>query len=149
MAHARQQIRDALAQLLTGLPQTATRVFTSRNIVMQDDELPAIEINTNEETVEPLDIHSLTLERNLTVQIMVKVKVVNNVDDSLDDIIAEIETRINASTSNRTLNGLCQGLELSDIDIGIDESLATPVGQAVLRYQLQYHTNASDPQTIL
>lgn len=149
MAHARQQIRVAIAALLNGLAITGSRVYTSRNIVLQDSEMPAIEINTNEETVEAQDIHSLILERNLIVQIMVKVKVVGNVDDNLDDIIAEIESRINASTSNRTLNGLCQGLELSDIDIGIDESLGTPVGQAVLRYQVQYHTNPATPQTVL
>lgn len=149
MAHARQQIRDALALLLIGLPQTGSRVFTSRNIVLQDAELPAIEINTNQEAVQLQDIHGGILERDLTIDIIVKTKVVTQLDDRLDDIIADIEAKINANQTNRTLNGLCQGLDLTELDIGIDESLATPVGQAVLRYKVQYHTPASNPQTIL
>jgi hypothetical protein len=149
MAHAREQIRVALAQLLTGLSITQSRVYTSRNIVLQDSELPAIEITTNDEQVSFVDIHSSVLERNLSIDLIAKVKAVDNVDDLLDDIIGQIEARINASTANRTLNGLCQGLDLTSIEIGIDESLATPVGQAVLRYQAQYHTNPATPEIIL
>lgn len=149
MAHARQQIRVALAALLTGLTTTQNRVFTSRNIVLQDNEMPAIEITTNDENVQMIDIHSGILERDLSIDVIAKVQAIDNVDDLLDDIIAEIETRINATPINRTLNGLCQGLELSSIEIGIDESLATPVGQAVLRYQAQYHTNPATPDIIL
>lgn len=149
MAHARQQIRIAIAALLTGLNQTQNRVFTSRNIVLQDSEMPAILVETNAEQVQLVDIHSGILERNLTIDLMIKVKNVSQVDDLLDEIIAEVEAIINFSPANRTLNGLCQGLELSSIEIGIDESLATPVGQAVMRYQTQYHTNPATPDLIL
>ena len=56
--HVRQQIRERVGTVLTGLTTTASRVFESRVYALQDSELPALLIYTKTEDSEPLVMSS-------------------------------------------------------------------------------------------
>jgi hypothetical protein len=149
MSHVRQQIREAMATLLTGLPTSADRVYKSRTVALQQEELPAIIVTTGSEEIEGMDIHGLHLQRTLQINILLKAEVNINVDDMLDQMALEVETRINASDASKTLNGLCGIITLNGIDIQFDEELQTPLGEALCRFETIYFTYSNDPETSL
>ena len=146
MAHVRQQIREALATLLIGLPTSATRVYKTRTTVLQNNELPAIIVATGSESVQALDMHGISLERTLQIEITLKAEVVGNVDNVLDAMLAELEARINASDANKTLNGLCGIITLNSIDIQTDEELQLPLGEAICRFETTYFTDSNNAE---
>jgi len=147
MTHARQQIREAAAALLTGLTTTGTRVHQSRlpYVSLGDAELPALLVVTNDESVEPHTIGS-GLERRLTLTVSGLAKTGTNLDDTLDTIAAEVETAIGAA---RTLGGKCTDIRLTSLRVGIDTSLETDVGRVDLEYEVLYFTNAGAPGTLI
>jgi hypothetical protein len=149
MAHVRQQIREALATLLIGLPTTASRVYKSRSVALQQNELPAIIVSTGSEEIEPMDIHGIHLQRTLQINIVLKAEVNTNIDNKLDQMALEVESRINANDANKTLGGLCNSITLNGIDMQFDEDLQQPLGEAVCRFETVYHTSSSDPETSL
>lgn len=144
--HVRQQIREAIASLLTGLASTGANVYQSRLIPLQADELPALLISTNAERIDALGIGvNPLLERELTITVTAVAKVSTNLDDALDGMIKEVEQAINASESANTLGGLVKSILLSDIDIEMNAEAETPTGQAILTFNTQYYTQAATP----
>lgn len=144
--HVRQQVREAIAAILTGLATTGNRVYQSRLIPLQDDELPALLISTNQEGVEALNVNSNPmLERNLIIKVTVVAKAVSNLDDTLDTVIKEVEQALNASVAANTLSGLVKSILLTDIDIEMNAEAETPTGQAILSFTTSYFTQANAP----
>ena len=145
--HARQAIREAAAALLTGLATTGSRVHQSRlpYLTLDDAVLPALLVVTEEETIEPHTIGD-GLERNLTLQVSGLAKAASNLDDTLDTIAAEVETALGAA---RTLSGKATQSWLTQIRVGLDDSLEKPVGRVDLSYRVVYFTNAGAPGTLI
>jgi hypothetical protein len=144
--HLRRQIREAVATLLTGLTTTGNRVFKSRVQTLKDNQLPALVILTNEETVTQQTIHSNPLlERQLSVQVIAKAKANTNLDDTLDQIIKEVEMAVFASDAANTLGGLVKGLVLDSLDITFNGEAETKVGEAVMAFTAVYFNQAATP----
>jgi hypothetical protein len=144
--HLRRQIREAVATLLTGLTTTGNRVFQSRVQTLKDNQLPALVILTNEETVTQQTIHSNPLlERQLSVQVVAKAKANTNLDDTLDKIIKEVEMAVFASDAANTLGGLVKGLVLDSLDITFNGEAETKVGEAVMAFTAVYFNQAATP----
>jgi hypothetical protein len=144
--HLRRQIREAVATLLTGLTTTGNRVFQSRVQTLKDNQLPALVILTNEETVTQSTIHSNPLlERQLSVQVIAKAKANTNLDDTLDQIIKEVEMAVFASDAANTLGGLVKGLVLDSLDITFNGEAETKVGEAVMAFTAVYFNQAATP----
>jgi hypothetical protein len=144
--HVRQQIREAVALRLTGLETTGTRVYQSRLIVLQADELPALLIATNSESIELIDIGINALQqRTLTISVTALVKAIDSLDDMLDTVIKEVEQAMSASLTANTLDGLVKDLVLTGIEIEMNSDMEVPAGQAVLTFNANYYTRAQAP----
>jgi hypothetical protein len=144
--HVRQQIREALATLLTGLTTSASRVYQSRILPLDDSELPALLIATNEEEIEALSVNANPLlERSLSVAVTAVAKVSANLDDTLDSSIKEVETAINASVVANTLNGLIKDMVLQNIQVEMNAEADKPIGWAVMTIKATYYTQAAAP----
>lgn len=136
MSHARQQIRERIAALVTGLTTCGSRVFQSR--MVPQESLPCLLVTTNEEEIIPGDIGNVQ-ERILTVSIRGFAKITATVDDTLDTIAAEVENAMVAEYWG----------ELTAINAGFSEELEKPAGSIELIYRLTYRTAAGAPGTIL
>jgi hypothetical protein len=144
--HVRQQIREALATLLTGLSTTGAKVYQSRLTPLQAAELPALLIATNNEGIEALSVISNPLlERSLTITVTAVAKAVSNLDDTLDTIIKEVEQAINASATANTLNGLIKELTFKEVEIEMNAQAEMPTGQAMMTFIASYYTQAATP----
>lgn len=154
MAHAREQIRDALVTVLTGLATTGANVFRNRpeTLRIPDANLPALLIYTEGESVDYATIHGPggLWEHVLDIVVMGVAKVSADLDETLDDILAEVDTALFANLTTQTLTNRLKTLgppQVSAIDI--DDTLETRVGRITLRLAAVYHTAAGAPQTIL
>ena len=97
MPHVRQQVRDAVKTLLTGITGVKT-VSGIRLHPFNTAELPAIQVVTASETSALM--HSDPVETRRDIQVDVSVWALGNdgIDDTLDDIAAQVETRILTAT---------------------------------------------------
>lgn len=143
MAHARRQIREAIAAVVTGLASTGSRVFQSR--MRAQEALPCLLVVTHDEQIERTGLGD-ELERQVDVEITGVAKAAANVDDALDAIAEEVETAIGP---NNALGGLVRATELRSLKTELDDELEQPVGLIRLAYRCTYFTPAGAPGTPL
>lgn len=146
MSHVRQQIRDAAIIALNGLTTTGARVFGSRLHVLNDTDLPALLVNTEDESIEAitLDVPQWLL-RTLTLSIRGVAKQTADLDDKLDTIAAEVETVLGA---NAPIGSIANIVGLESISTNM-QPLEKPVGVIEMNYRITYTTVANAPQVAL
>jgi len=145
MAHVRQQIRDYVITLLTGLSTTGANVFSHRYYPMSDATIPGIIVYTEDESQSYQTIGpDRTIKHELTLRIEAFVKSVSNYDDTLDDISVEI---MNALSPNRKLNGLAKDTRISTFSSAGEVGGEQPAFMGRFDIQIIYHTKESDPET--
>jgi hypothetical protein len=144
MAHARQQIREAVAAALTGLASTGTRVFQSRMRPQDEASLPALLVTTNDEEITTSIGSVQTRLLGVTVECIAQPS--GAVDDVLDTIAEEVEI---AMHNAGLFGGLVAGSELTSVSVSFTDELQKPCGALSMQYRFTYFTNAGAPGTII
>ena len=145
--HAREQIRIAFSNMLEGLPTTGGRVYFNGAYPLQNDELPALVVETPRDTLDlaksdiaGMDVHELTV----TVTALVKGTV--DIGQQLDNICQEVETKI-LTTPNlgiKVIDTVC-----TDTAISHARDMEQPIAQAALTFVSEYRINRTDPGTLI
>lgn len=138
--HVRQQLREAIAVVVTNLTTTGVRVFQSRAYPLQETDLPCLLVKTESERIDYQTIHASTLqERDITVTIEAVARATSNLDDTLDKICKEVEIAINAaSTISKDIRLIGTNLDTSVIG-------NQPVGLATMIYKMKVYTLSNAP----
>jgi len=145
MSHVRQQIREQIVTLCTGLTTTGTRVYDTRLYNLDPaDNLPGIVIYTQNESSEKSTISPSTYERELEVIIEGYAQANSNIEDTLDTISLEIENAIGADP---LINGKAIDSELTSTEIEFTSMGESPIGLLRLTYRVIYMTLATDAST--
>ena len=144
MSHVRQQIRDRMVTILTGLPTTGTKVYAMRKYALDDSKLPCLLIYTMDKSSSLITIGSRTLMRNLTVAVETIVKNSDSVQDIVDNICRDVEEAVAADF---TLNGLVKSCILTGTEINIVVDADRPISSARLVFTAQYITTIGDVET--
>lgn len=145
MAHVRQQIRDRVATLVTGLPVTGANVYKMRRYALDDAKLPAICVYSNDESSTLITVGTRTLRRVINIVVDIVIKGASTVvSDTLDGICVSAEEAIAADF---TLNGLAKSCILSGTEININVEGENSVASARLVYVVEYVTTIDDVET--
>lgn len=144
MAHARKQIREAVASVVTGLTTTGSDVFQSRVYPVETSSLPCLLVYTTEE--ETTDYNGTKMLRELLVMVEGYAKATSDVDDTMDLICEEVETAIFADP---TIGGLCKFGMLDRTEITLSGEGEKPLGKASMEFKFIYHVDGATPGTIL
>lgn len=145
MAHVRQQIRDRVATLVTGLPTTGASVYKMRRYALDDAKLPAICVYTTDESSSLITIGSRTLRRVINVVVDIIIKGSSTaVSDSLDTICVSAEE---AMAADFTLNGLAKSSVLTSSEIDVNVEGEKSIASARLVYAVEYVTLITDVET--
>ena len=145
MSHVRQQIRDRVATLVTGLPTTGSSVYKMRRYALDDAKLPAICVYTTDESSSLITIGSRTLRRVINVVIDIIIKGSSTaVSDSLDTICVSAEE---AMAADFTLNGLAKSSVLTSSEIDVNVEGEKSIASARLVYAVEYVTLITDVET--
>lgn len=142
--HLRRQIRGAVTALLTGLPTTGSRVYASRVHPLNESELPALRVYTDEETATIAGMAGAgsLLERRLAVRVEAVVMAVSGFDDTADQISKEVESALAADYS---LGGLVKWMFLSRISQELSGEGDRPVALQVMTFEALYYAGANAP----
>lgn len=145
MSHVRQQIRDRVATLVTGLPTTGASVYKMRRYALDDAKLPAICVYTTDESSSLITIGSRTLRRVINVVVDIIIKGSSTaVSDSLDTICVSAEE---AMAADFTLNGLAKSSVLTSSEIDVNVEGEKSIASARLVYAVEYVTLITDVET--
>ena len=148
MAHARQQIRDAIVAALTGLTTTGSNVFPSRSYDVPKENLPCILIYTAAEEMAD-EASSLGDRRGMILAFRVEARVrpvATDADDQLDAICAEVQAALFAEP---TLGGLVRHLDLQSTEIEFDAEAEAPTAAGVMTFGCLYRIDRTDAETII
>ena len=141
--HIRQQIRERVGTVLTGLTTTGSNVFETRVYPLENTNLPALVIYTKDETSEPLVISTdRVMSRELELIVEIYVKQTSNFDDEVDKICKEVEIAISADT---TINGLAKDCFLQSTSIEYNTEGEKPLSFASLTFLTNYYVNETRP----
>jgi len=133
--------------VVTGLATSGSRVYQSRVVQLEANELPALKVFTGSEAIEVIDLSSNPLQdRNLTVTVTAVAKAVSNLDDTLDTMIKEVEVAV---ATNNTLGGLVKDVVITGSDVEMNAEAEVPTGQAILTFNANYYTRAQAPDVSL
>lgn len=139
MPHVRQQIRAAVAQVLTGLSTTSNRVFITHVYPLEKASLPGLVIMTDKDESDFSQATSsngqLKILSRLQLIIKAYAKGTATVDDKLDQI--ELEVR-QALMANRTLGGLTKNINWQSTTVQVDAGGEQPIGVAELLFLIEY-----------
>lgn len=141
--HVRQQIREAVAIIITGLATTSNRVFQSRQYALSETDLPCLTVYTDGDRVEYLSIHDNPIqEREIFVRIDGYAKQVADLDDKLDTINKEVEV---------AMSGLAIADSVEYKGSQIDESVLgnQPIGRVSMVYRIKVCNASNAPDVIL
>jgi hypothetical protein len=138
MSHARQQIREACAALVTGLTTTGSRVHQSRMRPQGSAGLPCLLVTTNDEEIQPGTIGNL-YERTLTLVIRGFAMGSATLDDTLDQIAVEVETAMAGYTR----------AVFDKLEVDFEDEIEKPVGSIALTYRVTYFTASGTPGTLI
>lgn len=143
--HVRQQLREAVATVVTGLTTTSTRVFQSRVYPLQTSELPCLVVTTDGDQVENLTVHNpVQQQRTTQLRIEAFAKATSNLDDTLDTICKEVEAAI-ANSSASTVKGLMYNGAQIDIEVLGDQ----PIGKATMLFSKDLYTVSNAPDVMI
>lgn len=152
MAHVRQQIRDALVTLLTGLATTGSNVFAFRIFPQDTDVLPSINITTPSDSQDKDFSSTSTIQtRTLIVPIEIRAKA-TTFADVIDTIALEVEEKIVDEmevTQSTILFPLVVEIESTIFDIDISSELDTPTALGILTFEATYKVDTLDLATAI
>lgn len=142
--HVRNQIRNKIVELVTGLTTTADRVFASRLYPLQSEELPGLCVFTRAEEVDEEEGKLEQLQhRDVFIIVAGYDKVTAGLDDNLDTIAAEVETAVFA---DRFLSGLVMLLDIVSTEIELNVEQETPFGEILITFRARYFTVEGSPE---
>ena len=142
MAHVRKQIRDRIASVLsTSVTLVKRRVYASRVYPLTEDKLPAVTVYTGSENSNRLNMGVSDLNRSLTIDVDIYVRMTQTFDDDVDAIAVQIEEAI---ANDFTVNGLAKEAVLTGTDIQFSGDAEQPVGVAKLTFTVRYVTALTD-----
>lgn len=142
MAHVRKQIRDRIASVLSSnVPLVKRRVYASRVYPLTEDNLPAITVYTGSEVSNRLNMGLKDLNRSLSIDVDLYVRVTKTFDDDVDKIAVQVEEAI---ANDFTVNGLAKEAVLTGTDIQFSGDAEQPVGVAKLTFTVRYVTALTD-----
>lgn len=146
MSHGRQQIRDQVKTVFTGLATTGANAFTSRVYRFDTVELPGWSIRTPAEESEVGRMGSSpTLHRRLTIEAEGFAEDNDAIEDTLDTMAAEAEAAIGADI---TLGGLVKETWLVRTETNFTADGDTVSGSVRLTFEAVYVTTVADPETL-
>jgi len=145
MSHVRNQIRNRIATLVTGLPVTGANVYKMRKYALDDSKLPAICVYTTDESSSLITVGTRTLRRviNVMVEVLAKGSSVT-ISDTIDNICISVEEAIAADFS---LNGLAKSTILTSTETDVNTEGENGIGSARLVYAVEYVTSIDDVET--
>lgn len=146
MAHAREQVRNAVVNVLT-TAAVATTISKSRVWPISAGSNSVVLVYTNSESIPQTTLtYPRKFEREMNLVIECVARDISTLDDRLDDLCEAVEDAIGA---DHTLGGVVKDCVLTDTQITLDSTGDAPIGSARMQFRVSYRTAETDAGTII
>lgn len=146
MAHAREQVRNAVVSVLT-TAAVATTISKSRVWPIAAKSNSVVLVYTNSESIPQTTLtYPRKFEREMNLVIECVARDISTLDDRLDDLCEAVEDAIGA---DHTLGGVVKDCVLTDTQITLDSTGDAPIGSARMQFRVLYRTAETDAGTII
>ena len=135
--HLRRQVRDYVVALLKAAATTAgNNVFSGRMLPLQNTELPAIKVDTLNESDDTISMGAVRrIGRSLDLQVQVLAKKFATYNDDIDELARQIEV---ALANDNTLGGLVKYINPASFNMHFDEKSEYPAAEGELIFRVYY-----------
>lgn len=148
MSHARQQIIERVATLVTGLATTGTNVYRTPIYPMETGSLPAVQVRFApgmiEQPGEQTAMAPRIFQRLCRVEVIGIARATSNIDQDLNQISLEVEKVLAMPVS-----GPWKDVVLDAVEWRLNGDGSQPVGEIVLTYRISYFVREDAPDTPL
>lgn len=143
--HIRRQLREAVANAVTGLPTAGIKVFQSRAYPLQVSDLPCLVVTADGDSIEQETIHRPYIQAR-QVQLRIEGYAVGTVDldDTLDGICKEVEVAVDNATLAMVDDIGFAGTQLDTSVVG-----QQPVGKLTMIYRITVRTMSNSPDVAI
>jgi len=131
----RQEIRHAVVKLLENKTSAQERVFATREAPWRNVELPGIAVYSLEEQAPRAAYEPIVSDRNLTIAVLLVVKLSDGVDDALDAMALQVESVMRADP---TFGGAAMASRYTGCQIEVAAEQERPVGVMRMTYEARY-----------
>ena len=146
MAHAREQVRNAVVSVLT-TAAVATTISKSRVWPIPAGSNSVVLVYTNTESIPQTTLtYPRKFDREMNLIIECVARDISTLDDRLDDLCEAVEDAIGA---DNTLGGVVKDCVLTDTQITLDSTGDAPIGSARMQFRVLYRTAETDAGTII
>jgi hypothetical protein len=143
----KRKIKEAIQSLLIGKTNAKEKVFVSRSVPVDVEDLPAILIYSTSENVRRFNEAPKDYQRELTVA--VECLATGNDDDDLDLKLEVLgETVESLMEIDETLGDIVHKVELTGTGYTQDPDGQSPLGSLVLQFAVTFYTDAIRPGSI-
>jgi len=134
-------LKEAVKALLTEKTPAGARVFLSRGIPTQTEEMPLVLIYTPSESAEVFDVSQKRYKRVLDLRIECITQGVDDDDldrrlETLGELVEELMER------DETLGGIASTVEFLGAEYQVEHVSDSPTGLLALRYGIEFYTYA-------
>lgn len=149
MGNKRKEIREAfVAHIIAANTAAGVKVYENRARPVWQDNLPAINVWTDRETVDLLNAAPKIYRRTLEVVVEIYADSKANIDDMLDMVSNQVENAFD--TEDRfTLQASTSDITYAGSEMGLIESGTRQTGICRIHYDVEYISHAGvDPATL-
>lgn len=136
MAHPRKTIRNKVVSILMDATNAGENVFSSRVRAISPDNLPALNVQTYEESAQKFNETRREYRRTLKLGIGILARAQDDLDDQLDDIAEQIEQLI---LDDETLDNTVEDTLITGTDMRIELG-DNSIGGMIIEFDVIYHT---------
>jgi hypothetical protein len=141
MAGQKKIIRNKIKELLMDKTSAGDAVFSNRAITFSDERLPAINIQTVNESAELWSQAKKTYKRKARIAIICAAKANEDVDDLLDDMADEIEEIL---LLDESLGDTVETILYKDTQLNVEMGDGT-LGAQLINFEVTYYTDHQPP----
>ena len=138
---AAKQVLDTLSARLHAMPQTGPRVYTQRNVELQESDLPCWRFVAGDEPVDPLSMQGHNMHA-LQMRASVYARAALGLDDELSALLAAGQALLFAEPRPWALQ--LTGVERDLVDVG-----EASAGRYTLNLVARYVVDPAQPDTLL
>jgi len=144
MAHARQQIRDAVVAALTTAAIAGGRIYSGH--VYRLSTLPAVNVTTPAEERDEDKSANDADAFAVVIAVNIHAAAASDLDDTLDALAAAIHQTM---AGDSTLAGLVTVLSLLETETELEDEAKTPHGRLTMRWGALYLVSPTDPESLV
>jgi hypothetical protein len=151
MSHVRQQIRDALATILTGQGVWGSNVFKMRSYPLSEGRRAAVCIYTTRAEYQPSVISGMRAGQtyDVTLSAAIELFISSNSETVFDEVDTQSAIIEDAIGAKPDLDGLVKDVSIVGVETDVEADGSVAIGTVSIELAITYRVSPTDAETAI